>query len=173
MYSGYRQKKVAFLSVILCIVIIVFVKAIFTVKTSGLHLPFGQYKLDNCIYLSMLISSREAEQRNSVGAIMNIEKDSLHIIYPNKEIKLTDIIYVKEKMSEDIVDEFNRNGIFASNYHKKYIYSLYKGDIKQRYSIYALDGELWFVVSAYSKESPVMSSIYSIYELKRMIKNDK
>lgn len=170
MCSVYRQKKMRLLFVILCIVIIVLIKATFTVKMNNEHLPFGQYKLDNCIYLSMKVSSREAEQRNSKGAIINIEQDSLYVIYPNREIKLTDIIYKREVMSVDIADEFNRNGIFASNYQKKYIYNLCKGDIKQRYNIYALDDKLWFVINTHVEEKPVIGPIYSIYELKKDIK---
>lgn len=63
-------------------------------------------------------------------------EDIFKIIYPNQEIKLTDITYKRKVMSKYIEDEFNRNGISVSRYKKK---------------------------------NTAISSIYSIYEMKKIM----
>jgi hypothetical protein len=134
-------------------------------STSDNEKIFGKYTFDKIIYYSIANSQRPIKEEMAKIKYI-IRKDRFEIISPKGKIKISDPIYKKEEMNDDLVQAFNNSVlgfVSISEYKEKYQYSIYEKDGPTTYCLYSLDDELW--IASYCKTTKGYRLVY-IYKLK-------
>lgn len=164
MHSILHKKKLLLIVTISILLIIVF-----TLRTDNSQLPYGQYKIDKCLHVSLLSSSGDIDATRERKVIVSIEEDLFQITSPNANIKIHNAIYKKEKMNYAMIREFKNNGMPVYKYRNKHIYSISgaNSNVNSKYYLFTLDDELWVAFCTHSSENFNMSFVYYMYELKK------
>lgn len=112
---------------------------------------YGNYRVTECIWLSLSSSSRALEKAKIKQNLVTISEDTFQITYPSNMI--TDVSYEIDKMDADRIEKLEKFHIPISDYKTKKVCSIYTygGKRKEPFELYLLDDTIWLV--AYSKGS--------------------
>jgi len=134
----------------------------------------GKYEFDEVMYLSPLSSSsKDYINKKNQGTVYTINKDSFEIVSSENDYEISNLIYKRKKMDDDLVQSFNDSvwvsgwgTVSISEYKEKYQYSIYNEENEKiNLYLYSMDGELW--IASYTDNTANNSEIImSIYKLK-------
>lgn len=153
------SKKKQFLSVM--VVLLVLLGGIFLgyLGYKQIKLKYEDYKVTDCIYLTLASSSSDLEKERIKQNRVSILEDSFQMTNP--EITITDVTYKIEKMSPKVIENLEKYHLPISDYQNKRVCSIYTYDGKREepYELYLLDDAIWLAVFP---KYPEGTAFYSI-----------
>lgn len=134
---------------LLILIVLFFISSLSGCSSSNDEKIFGEYEFEKTIYFSPVSSSFPKIETLAKTKYI-IKKDRFEIISPENEFKISNPIYERKEMNDDLEQAFNDavfDTVSISKYKEKYQYSIYeKENIKVQYYLYSLDNELWIAL---------------------------